>query len=72
LEKDLVTLAMLVSLWDEGGGPPWQAILTKSIKSKAISLHSFPMFLLFIYLFFENFDFMTCNDGKQKHDVEKE
>jgi hypothetical protein len=25
--------------------------LTKSIKSKAISLHSFPKFLLFIYLF---------------------
>jgi hypothetical protein len=25
--------------------------LTKSIKSKAISLHSFPKFILFIYLF---------------------
>jgi hypothetical protein len=39
--------------------------LTKSIKSEANSLHSFPKFLLFFY-------FMTCNDGKQKHDVEKE
>jgi hypothetical protein len=28
-------------------------------------------FYLYIY-FFEFFDFMTCNDGKQKHDVEKE
>jgi hypothetical protein len=40
--------------------------LTKSIKIKAISHHSFTKFLLFIY-FFENFDFMTCNDGKQKY-----
>jgi hypothetical protein len=120
LEKDSETLAMLVSIWDEGGGSPWQALLygpqgvagrpahvakvpplctkvvvvelkrmlvekkvgkegvggrsakpwpplslnflhpphlvpfvlkplRKSIKSKAISLHSFPKFLLFIY-----------------------
>jgi hypothetical protein len=40
--------------------------LTKSIKSKSISPHSFPNFLLFF------FDFMTCNDGKQKHAAEKE
>jgi hypothetical protein len=46
-------------------------IVTKSIKSKTISLHSFPKFLLFIYLF-EIFYFMTCNDGKQKHAMEKE
>jgi hypothetical protein len=26
----------------------------------------------FIYLFFEILDFMTCNDGKEKHDVEEE
>jgi hypothetical protein len=26
----------------------------------------------YLYIFFEIFDFMTCNDGKQKHDVEKE
>jgi hypothetical protein len=45
--------------------------LTKSIKSKAISLHSFPKFLLFLFLFLI-FDFMTCNDGKQKHFAEKE
>jgi hypothetical protein len=38
--------------------------LTKSVKSKAISLHSFPKFILFIY--FKIFDFMTCDDGKQK------
>jgi hypothetical protein len=44
--------------------------LTKSIKSKIIFFHSFSKFLLFIY--FEIFDFMTCNDGKQKHVVEKE
>jgi hypothetical protein len=44
--------------------------LTKTFKRRAIFLHSFGKLLLFI--FFENFDFMTCNDGKQKHDVEKE
>jgi hypothetical protein len=44
--------------------------LTKSIKSKIIFFYSFSKFLLFIY--FEIFDFMTCNDGKQKHVVEKE
>jgi hypothetical protein len=44
---------------------------TKSIKRKAISRHSFSKFLSFIY-FFEIFDFMTCNDGKQKHVVENE
>ena len=36
---------------------------------------NFPSFfskVSFIYLFFEIFDFMTCNDGKQKHAVEKE
>jgi hypothetical protein len=35
---------------------------------------NFPSFFSkvpFIYLF-EIFYFMTCNDGKQKHDVEKE
>jgi hypothetical protein len=26
----------------------------------------------FIYIFFEIFVFMTCNDGKQKHAEEKE
>jgi hypothetical protein len=26
----------------------------------------------YLYIFFIFFDFMTCNDGKQKHDVEKE
>jgi hypothetical protein len=26
----------------------------------------------YLFLFFEIFDFMTCNDGKQKHDVKKE
>jgi hypothetical protein len=45
--------------------------LSKSIKSKAISLHSFPKFILFIYLF-EIFDFMTCNDEKQKYAVKNE
>jgi hypothetical protein len=25
----------------------------------------------YLYFFFENFDFMTCNDGKQKHAMEK-
>jgi hypothetical protein len=44
--------------------------LAKSIKSKTIFLHSFSKFFLFIY--FEIFDFMTCNGGKQKHVVEKE
>jgi hypothetical protein len=34
--------------------------LTKSIKSKANSFHSFPKFYLFIYLIF--FDFILCND----------
>jgi hypothetical protein len=34
-----------------------------------LSLHSFLKFLLFIFLIF--FDFMTCNDGKQKHAMEK-
>jgi hypothetical protein len=36
---------------------------------------NFPSFFSkvpFIYFFFENFDLMTCNDGKQKHAVEKE
>jgi hypothetical protein len=35
----------------------------------------FPFILLqssFCLFIFEIFDFMTCNDGKQKHDVEKE
>jgi hypothetical protein len=27
---------------------------------------------LYLYFFFAFFDFMACNDGKQKHDVEKE
>jgi hypothetical protein len=31
---------------------------------------SFILFQSSFYLFI--FDFMTCNDGKQKHDVEKE
>jgi hypothetical protein len=26
----------------------------------------------YLFLFFEIFDFMTCNDGRQKHGVEKE
>jgi hypothetical protein len=34
---------------------------------------SFILFQSSFYLyFFKNFDFMTCNDGNQKHDVEKE
>jgi hypothetical protein len=35
----------------------------------------FPFILFqspFILFYFENFDFMTCNDGKQKYAVEKE
>jgi hypothetical protein len=36
-----------------------------------LSLHSFAKILLFTY-FFKKIDFMTCNDGKQKHDAEKE
>jgi hypothetical protein len=43
--------------------------LTKSIKSKANSLHLFPKF----YLFFLNFlDFMICNDAINKYVVGKE
>jgi hypothetical protein len=45
--------------------------LTESIKSKAISLHFFQR-SFYLFLFFEIFDFMTCNDGKQKHAVQKE
>jgi hypothetical protein len=26
----------------------------------------------YLFIFFEIFDAMTCNDGKQKHDVEKD
>jgi hypothetical protein len=33
------------------------------------AFRDFP-FILFIYLFI--FDFMTCNDGKQKHAMENE
>jgi hypothetical protein len=35
----------------------------------------FPFILFqssFIYIFFKFFDFMTCNDGKQKYAMEKE
>jgi hypothetical protein len=42
---------------------------------KPLSKSNFPSFFSkvpFIYLFFEIFDFMACNDGKQKHVVEKE
>jgi hypothetical protein len=43
--------------------------LTKSIKSKANSLHLFPKF----YCFFLKFlDFMICNDAINKYVVEKE
>jgi hypothetical protein len=43
--------------------------LTKSIKSKVISLHSFSKFLLF---YFWNFWFSGMQWWKQKHAVEKE
>jgi hypothetical protein len=36
--------------------------LDKSIKSKANSFHPFPKFYLLIYLFFEIFNFILCND----------
>jgi hypothetical protein len=36
--------------------------LTKSIKSKANSFHPFLKFYLFIYYFYEIFDFILCND----------
>jgi hypothetical protein len=36
---------------------------------KQDNFHSF--FSKVPFIFFENFDFMTCNDGKQKHAVEK-
>jgi hypothetical protein len=44
--------------------------LGTSRRIQRLSLHSFPKFLLFI--FFEIFDFMTCNDGKEKHAIEKD
>jgi hypothetical protein len=43
--------------------------LTKSIKSKANSLHLFPKFYLFL---FKKLDFMICNDAINKYDVGKE
>jgi hypothetical protein len=36
--------------------------MTRSIKSKANSFHPFPKFYLFIYYFFENFDFILRNE----------
>jgi hypothetical protein len=33
---------------------------------------SFILFQSFFYFFLFIFDFMTCNDGKQKHAVKKE
>jgi hypothetical protein len=44
--------------------------LTKTIESKVISFDSFPKFHLFYFIKF--FDFMTCNDGKQKYAMKKE
>jgi hypothetical protein len=43
--------------------------LTKSIKSKANSLHLFPKFYLFLFDFF---DFMISNDAINKCEMEKE
>jgi hypothetical protein len=39
--------------------------------AKASKARQFP-FILFQSPLFEIFDFMTCNDGKQKHAMEKE
>jgi hypothetical protein len=43
--------------------------LTKSIKSKA---NSFQLFPKFFFSFLNFFDFITCNDEKNKQAVEKE
>jgi hypothetical protein len=43
--------------------------LTKSIKSKANSLHLLTKFYLFL---FKKIDFMRCNDAINKYAVEKE
>jgi hypothetical protein len=41
------------------------------LEKDAETFRSFFSKVPFIYLFFEIFDFMTCNDGKQKHGMEK-
>jgi hypothetical protein len=52
LEKDLDTLAMLVSLWDEGGGSPWKPSYSDQKHQKQGNFPSFFSKVPFIYLFF--------------------